>query len=234
MTYDTIGEFHDLFMVQRWQQLAPALGATFGHLTEAHRVLDLGAGTGLGTRTLANVTAARITAIEPSLVQRAQLTARVVDDSELQRRVTVLSRPLPDALDDLAGPIDGFVAAHVLGHLDPGERVRTFAALRQLLSVRGVGLITMPRTLDDSDGASVTHVEELVMGELTYVATYSSIAVDEYLNEYSVRRGGTVLRTAVSRGRWQTPQPDHLHNQFAAVGLSLEVRDDGTGIVRVR
>jgi len=236
MTHDTyadMGEFHDLFMIARWKQLSPALGEVFGHLTASDRLLDLGAGTGLGTRELAAVTAARITAIEPSLLQRAQLTARIIDDAELTQRVSVLSDPLPSALHQLPGPVDGFVAAHVLGHLDPGERRRSFASLRQVLTPGGFGLITMPQAAAASDDVASTHREELATGELTYVARYSVLDGDEYLNEYQVWRGDRILRSVASRGRWRYLSERELRAELGSVGFAVDVRADGLGVVRI-
>jgi methylase of polypeptide subunit release factors len=74
--YEGMGEFHDLFMDDAWARLRPVLTEAFAHLDESATVLDLGAGTGLGTRALAASTPARIVAVEPPLTMRAVLTAR--------------------------------------------------------------------------------------------------------------------------------------------------------------
>lgn len=232
--YDNdMGEFHDLFMVERWRQLHAPLSQVFGGLSAEHRLLDLGAGTGLGTRALARVTAARITAVEPSLVQRAQLTARVIDDPDLVSRVTVLATPVPRALHDIMGPIDGFVAAHMLGHLDSTERRQTFAGLRQLLAPGGVGVITVESDVETRDEIADTHTEELRIGELTYSAKYAMLSDDEFVNIYSVARGDRILRTVEQRGFWKPLPTATLSAELASVGLALDVRERGVGIVTV-
>lgn len=63
-SYDALGEFHDLFMDEAWIRLQPRLADAFGSLGPSDTVLDIGAGTGVGVRALAQVTRAQIVAIE--------------------------------------------------------------------------------------------------------------------------------------------------------------------------
>ncbi|MGN6218764.1 MAG: hypothetical protein ACTHNQ_04620 [Microbacterium sp.] len=81
-------------------------------------------------------------AIEPSLTMRAVLLARVADDPELIDQVSVLAGAAPDILDELTGPVAGFVCANRLGHLTATGRQETFARLATLLEpgLRDAGL----------------------------------------------------------------------------------------------
>ena len=77
MSYESMAEFHDLFMTGVWARLGPTVHATFAGLGPDAVVVDIGAGTGLGTVTVARATPARIWAVEPSATMRA-VTARDV------------------------------------------------------------------------------------------------------------------------------------------------------------
>src|SRR5690606_42082628 len=92
-----MGEFHDLFMLEVWERLAPSLASAFGALDADAVVIDVGAGAGVGTRTLARVTAAKVIAVEPSLTMRAVLLARVADDAVLAPQVSGVAWRVPGA-----------------------------------------------------------------------------------------------------------------------------------------
>ncbi|WP_141711696.1 class I SAM-dependent methyltransferase, partial [Jiangella alba] len=144
-SYERLAEFHDLFMAEPWERLRPSVRAAFAHLGRDAVVAEIGAGTGVGTRTIAGETRARIVALEPALVMRAVLTARVADDALLAERVTVVAGAAPDDLGLLPGRLDGFVCAHVLGHLGRADRRALFAWAGERLAGDGFGLVTTQR-----------------------------------------------------------------------------------------
>ncbi len=75
--YHDSGEFLDLLSLDAWQALRdPVRSALAGAAPQAGPIVDLGAGSGLGTLLIAEVLpAARILAVEPSAVQRAACSA---------------------------------------------------------------------------------------------------------------------------------------------------------------
>ena len=87
--YAGSGEFIDVLSGPRWEVLAePVRRAVRG--AGPAPVVDVGAGTGLGTRVLADACpGVPILAVEPSPVLRAVLLARVAADSHLRECVTV-------------------------------------------------------------------------------------------------------------------------------------------------
>ncbi|WP_435830227.1 class I SAM-dependent methyltransferase [Micromonospora echinospora] len=87
-------------------------------------LLDVGAGTGLGTEVLAAaVLDGDVVAVEPSPVLRAVLLSRVAAHPDLRRRVTVAAA---DALGvDLPARLGAVLAIKMIGHLDAQKR-RTF------------------------------------------------------------------------------------------------------------
>jgi SAM-dependent methyltransferase len=229
--YDELGEFHDLFMDDRWQQLGPALGEAFGSLTADDLVLDIGAGTGIGTRVLAASTGARILAVEPSLTMRAVLTARVANGADLVERVSILAEPVPDVLDQIHEPIAGFVCAHVLNHLTPEQRATLWAGLLPRLAADAVGVITVDR--DDAQvGASTEEfVEERRIGAFRYVARHLPTGdASQTVSEYEVWDGERRIRHA----RFEGTRNRVRVGEIVAAGLAVDPRGGGVALVTRR
>ncbi len=61
-----MAEFHDLFMTPSWDRLGPSLADAFRRLGPDDVVVDLGAGTGLGTLRLVEHSPAQVWPVEPS------------------------------------------------------------------------------------------------------------------------------------------------------------------------
>lgn len=225
-------ELHDLFMAEVWDSLVPRMGEVFGGLDAEATIVDIGAGSGVGTIGLARVTRARIVAVEPSLVMRAGLLARISDDAELARRVSVLAGAAPEILDEVEAPIEGFVCAHMLGHLSPGQRLATFRRLAELLSPAGVGFIPLP---SDATPAVGTTTEERRIGRHRYVARHTfEGAGSPVVAEYSVLDGERVLRSRSFTSSWTMPPRSGLSDELREAGLDPDVADGRVGLVRRR
>ena len=90
-------------------------------------ILEIGAGTGLITTSMADWTPAEIFALEPSSGMRGVLLSRLNSRPELLKRVTVLSC---DALSvELDEPIEAAVMINVMYALDPDYRKRLWPTL---------------------------------------------------------------------------------------------------------
>ncbi len=95
-------------------------------------VLEIGAGTGLITTSLAGWTPAEIFALEPSAGMRAVLLSQLSSRPELLKRVTVLPC---DALSvDLDEPAEAVVMINVMYALEPGYRKRLWPLLAAQLA----------------------------------------------------------------------------------------------------
>ncbi|MGH3567377.1 MAG: hypothetical protein ACRDRH_15360 [Pseudonocardia sp.] len=94
--YDRTAEYVTVLLPAKWEGLEPALaGAVAGLDIAIGPVIDVGAGSGLGTAALARVLpAAEILAVEPHPALRTALLARVSADDDLRSRVTVLDTDL--------------------------------------------------------------------------------------------------------------------------------------------
>lgn len=123
--YERSAEFIDVMLVPHWKAVAPPLTKALRAL-EPGTIVDLGAGTGLGTLVIADALPdAEIVAIEPSPTLRTALMARIYERPELRDRVTVLSGGLLKAA--LPDKLSGVMALSVLGHLAPEERQRLWS-----------------------------------------------------------------------------------------------------------
>ncbi|NUW33389.1 class I SAM-dependent methyltransferase [Nonomuraea sp. SMC257] len=103
-------------------------------------ILEIGAGTGLITTSLAAWTPAEVFALEPSAGMRAMLLSRLSDCPELLERVTVLPY---DALGlDLDEPVEAMVMINVMYALEPGYRGRLWPVLASHLEPGGLLVFT--------------------------------------------------------------------------------------------
>ena len=103
-------------------------------------VLEIGAGTGLITTSLADWTPAEIFALEPSVGMRAVLLSRLSSCPELLKRVTVLPC---DALSvDLDKPVEAMVMINVMYALEPDYRKRLWPVLAAQLAPAGLLVFT--------------------------------------------------------------------------------------------
>lgn len=230
--YLAMAEFHDLFMDGPWDRLTPVLRETFGNLPGRAVVADFGAGSGLGTRRLASQTPARIVALEPDLVMRSILLARVADDGALAERVSVVAGSLPSELHLLPPRIDGFIAMHMLGHLSPLERLDLFTWVESHLAPEGVGVVTVSRDEPEASDSPSEVVETRCLGMHDYRAIHRSHPEpDTYSSRYEVWEGDVLLRSAEFAGSWQPVSFAGLSDEL--VPLALRVTELHPGLVTI-
>lgn len=146
-------------------------------LSEVERsILEVGAGTGLITTSLADWTPAEIFALEPSAEMRGILLSRLGSRPELLDRVTVLPC---DALNvKLDKPVEAVVMINVMYALEPDYRRQLWPVLAASLEAAGLLVFTW------RDGAppAPRPLQELVsrkVGRHTYSAWSEIIDSDE-------------------------------------------------------
>jgi SAM-dependent methyltransferase len=98
--YDANAEFYDAVSEPHWEAYGPALTWVLAPFADAREaVVDVGAGTGLGTVLLTRAAPwCSVLTVEPSPVLRVALMARVVGDDDLSARTTSLPTDLDGAL----------------------------------------------------------------------------------------------------------------------------------------
>lgn len=131
--------FYDLFhenghVPEAREKLPPLLAGI------RRSILEIGAGTGLITTSLADWTPAEIFALEPSAGMRAMLLSRLNARPELLKRVTVLPC---DALSvELDEPVEAIVMINVMYALEPDYRKRLWPVLATRLEPGGLLVFT--------------------------------------------------------------------------------------------
>lgn len=144
--YAVNAEYHDGVSAPMWSALREPLARALAPLQDiTSPLVDLG--TSAGTLALAaTAPGAEILAVELSAQLRVGLMARVVDDLDRRRRVTVLPTHTDGArLAGLPTRVGGLSALYMLGHLDPAGRGRLWAELAQRLVPDGLAAVVLQR-----------------------------------------------------------------------------------------
>ena len=205
--YSPAAEFFDLVGHRHLISSAPALRAALAGLDTSHGpVVDIGAGTGLVTATIAEILpSARIHSAEPSPNMRAILTSRVFGDPDLRQRVTVLPEPAQDL--PLPDSVSAAVIFGVAGHIPRAERTVLWRRLADRLPPGGPIVVELmgvdtPRTIP-----YVRMCRETV-GEQVYEWWISGepagAEIMRWRTEWRVFRDGDLVRTVDDEYDWET------------------------------
>lgn len=184
-------------------------------------VLEIGAGTGLITTSLAGWTPAEIFALEPSAGMRAVLLSRLSSRPELLKRVTVLPC---DALSvDLDEPVEAMVMINVMYALEPDYRRQLWPVLAAQLAPGGLLVFTWraggppaPHRLQEMDSRQV--------GRHTYSVLSEILESDEeafrarYL--YRVTEGEKIISEEEITGYGYRPGWDVIKRELAGAGFT--------------
>jgi len=184
-------------------------------------ILEIGAGTGLITTSLADWTPAEIFALEPSAGMRAVLLSRLSSRPELLKRVTVLPC---DALSvDLDEPVEAMVMINVMYALEPDYRKRLWPVLAAQLAPAGLLVFTWR-----AGGPPPPHpLQEMVsrqVGRHTYAVLSEILESDgeacraRYL--YRVTEGQKVISEEEITGFAYRPVWDVIHRELISAGFT--------------
>lgn len=217
--YDALGEFHDLFMTEAWSRLGPVVGRAVAALGPTATVVDLGAGSGLGTLAVARSCEARIWALEPSTVMRSILLHRVADDADLTGRVSVLAGGVPDDLGLLPDRVDAALMTHVAGHLEPAALDACLQWLGAALEPDGTALVSCQEVSDDQRAEHAEVREERRVGDLTF-RVHHLPDPGGYRSRYQVLHDERLLRSVEIAGSWRPIGVDELSRAAARHGLT--------------
>ncbi|GAA3246489.1 class I SAM-dependent methyltransferase [Nonomuraea helvata] len=190
-------------------------------LAGVHRsVLEIGAGSGLITVSLAEWTSAELFALEPSAGMRGMLLSRLSEQPELLERVTVLPY---DALSlDLDEPVEAMVMINVMYALEPDYRKRVWPVLAKHLEPGGLlvftwrdGGLPAPRPLKELDSRRV--------GRHTYTVSSEIFESDEesfrgrYV--YRITQGDKVISEEELVGHGYRPTWETIQGELVGAGF---------------
>jgi len=191
-------------------------------------ILEVGAGTGLITTSLADWTPAEIFALEPSAGMRGVLLSRLSSRPELLNRVTVLSC---DALSvRLDEPVEAVVMINVMYALEPDYRKRLWPVLAASLETTGLLVLTWrdggppaPRPLQELESRQV--------GRHTYTVLSEILDSDEeacrarYL--YRITEGDKVISEEEIIGYSYRPAWNVLQRELVTAGFTPAEEAEG-------
>jgi SAM-dependent methyltransferase len=215
--------FHENGHVPKIRENLPPL------LSGARRsILEVGAGTGLITTSLADWTPAEIFALEPSAGMRGVLLSRLCSRPELLSRVTVLPC---DALSvRLDEPVEAIVMINVMYALEPDYRRRLWPVLAAALEPAGLlvftwrdGGLPAPHPLEELESRQV--------GRHTYAIFSEILDSDEescrarYVHR--ITEGDRVISEEDIIGYAYRPTWNVLKQELASAGFSPAERAEG-------
>ncbi|TXK35628.1 trans-aconitate 2-methyltransferase [Nonomuraea sp. C10] len=191
-------------------------------------ILEIGAGTGLITTSLADSTPAEIFALEPSAGMRGMLLSRLNARPELLERVTVLSC---DALSlNLDEPVEAMVMIRVMYALEPDYRRRLWPVLAAHLEPGGLLIFTW-RDGGPPAPSPLRELESRQVGRHTYTVLSEIIESSgegckaRYL--YRVTEGDKVLSEEEIVGNAYRPGREVIQEELVTAGFAQADAPEG-------
>jgi SAM-dependent methyltransferase len=226
--------FYDLSHERR---VVPGIRASLRSLLAGTQrsILEIGAGTGLITLSLAELTPGEVFALEPSADMRAVLLSRLSSRPELLSRVTVLP---DDALSvRLDEPAEAVVMINVLQALEPDYRGRLWPVLAAALEPAGLLVFNWH---DRGLPAPGQRLESHQVGRHAYTVLSEILESDESAGcrmryVYRITEGDTVISEEELTGRSYWPAGDVLRRELTDAGF-IEAdahRADGLAVWRL-
>ncbi|AVT37002.1 trans-aconitate 2-methyltransferase [Plantactinospora sp. BB1] len=225
--YAESGEFIDVFSRDAWQAFrTPVVTALHRAVPDQGPILDIGAGTGLGTLLVAEtLPGAEIVAVEPSPILRAVLLSRLLDNESRRPRVTVVAAGIQDWTPPAR--LGGVLAMNMLGHLAPEQRRTLWTALHERLTPSAPLIVNLQppaevTTIPPTTFASITIGGRTYQGggearpagnnTVTWTMSYRTLGQD-----------GNVEREIVVAYPWHVVSPTELLDELADAGFTATV-----------
>ncbi|RLK23868.1 methyltransferase family protein [Micromonospora sp. M71_S20] len=224
--YAISGEYLHLLSEPAWDGLrAPVTEALHGAVGDG-TLLDVGAGTGLGTEVLAAATPeADVVAVEPSPVLRAVLLSRMTARPDLRQRVTVVAADALGAV--LPARLGAVLAMNMIGHLDPDGR-RTFLRRVAERLAPGAPLVLNLQPPAEPKPVPFSVFGAVPVGRHTYEGGGSAEPSGPDTVTWRMRyrvldADGTPLREDHAAYRWHVTPARGLIAELTEAGLTAEV-----------
>jgi SAM-dependent methyltransferase len=221
-------DFNSFYDLCHERRVVPGIRASLSPLLAGigRSILEVGAGTGLITASLADLTPAEIFALEPSAGMRAVLLSRLSSRPELLSRVTVLPC---DALSvRLDEPVEAVVMINVLSELEPDYRKRLWPVLAASLETAGLLVLTWR---DSDPPMRQQRHESHQVGRHTYTVVSEFLDSDgeayraRYL--YRITEGSTVISEEELTGCFYRPAWNVLRHELTGAGFTQAEGADG-------
>lgn len=235
--YALSAEFYEVMAIPHWdmkrQVLVSALTAR-GPVKD--HVLDIGAGTGLSTMTLADtIPDVPIHAVEPSAAMRAALVSRILSRPDLIDRVTVHPVNLEEL--DLPDRIGAVVLFGVIGYMDKQARQRFWTELRPRLAPRAPVIIEV-MALDQPMSVPEMTIAQQRIGmrhnEVRISGQPAGSDAEHWTMRYVVSEGDKVIREFTAEHTWHTVGLAELAHEAEAHDMTFEQLHPIIGVLHPR
>lgn len=231
--YSESAEYLHLLSLPMWEVLGPRLARVLADVPTEGTLVELGAGSGLGTTTILDaVPGLPLLVAEPSAQLRAVLLARLHDHPEGDR-VTV--HPVQAQELPLPAEIAAVVGVHMIGHLPPPDRHALFTALADRM-LPGAPLVVNAQPPATAEPVPAWPPFGVTRGGLTYEGTGSAAPIGpdsvRWSMRYTTRTGSEVLHRAAAEYDWWVHTPARLAGELAAARLPGADIDDDLVVAR--
>jgi SAM-dependent methyltransferase len=212
--------FYDLCHERR---VVPGIRASLAPLLAGVRrsILEVGAGTGLITVSLADLTPAEIFALEPSAEMRSVLLSRLSSRPELLNRVTVL--PCDAMSVRLDEPVEAVVMVHVIYAMEPDYRRQLWPRLAAVLEAAGLLVFTW-RDGGPPVPRPAPRLESHQVGRHTYTVRTEILGFDgeayQVRYRYRITEGSEVISEEELTGYSYRPTWDVLQRELTGAGFT--------------
>lgn len=235
--YARSAEFYEVMALPHWAMKRDVLVSALqsgGQVTEP--VLDIGAGTGLSTITIADtIPHAAIHAVEPSAAMRAALVSRVLGRSDLIDRVTVHS----DFVEDFQLPerVGAAVLFGVVGFLDKQSRHRFWDQLRSRLTPQAPVVVEV-MALDQPMAIPEMTIAQQRIGsrdnEVRISGQPAGADAELWTMHYVVREDQQVIREFTTNYTWRTVGLAELAHEAAEHDMTFQELHPLIGLMQPR
>ncbi|HTY26855.1 MAG TPA: class I SAM-dependent methyltransferase [Mycobacterium sp.] len=235
--YAQSAEFYEVMAIPHWNMkrevLVSALTAR-GAVTEP--VLDIGAGTGLSTTTIADtIPDVPIHAVEPSAGMRAALVSRILGRGDLIDRVTV--HPVSIEEVDLPDRIGAAVLMGVIGFLDREARQRFWTELRPRLTPQAPAIVEVMAIDQPMSLPEMTIAQQRIGGRENEVRISGEPAgedAEHWTMRYLVRENDKVIRDFTAEYTWHTVGLAELAQEADAHDMTFQQLHPIIGVLHPR
>lgn len=222
-SYEVTAEFYDLLHAAKYLHRTRALlDRWLGNPNVG--VLDVGAGTGLGTDLLARRCSVMVHAVEPARSMRAVLLSRLAAEADLLPRVRVHAKPVQQlGLRDVA---DFALCLNTMATLDVGERSTVLNALAVALVPGGRLVVECPPARADETTAPLASCRiggEVFSGEVACLRISDEVV--QWRFTYRVLDGERVVRQERESFDGFLVSPDDFGRELDVAGLEVIDRD---------
>jgi ubiquinone/menaquinone biosynthesis C-methylase UbiE len=230
--YDVTAEFYDVMHADRYLRVTRALLDRWLGTPRA-AVIDVGAGTGLGTALLAQRCNTPVHAVEPSRSMRAVLLSRLAGQEELLSRVQVHPCRVQDLnLHDVA---DFVLCLNTMGTLGAPDRADSLTSLARAM-VRG-GRLVIQRPPTEAVEFHTT-LPSWSLGPETYGGDVDSTALGDDVIEwrftYRVTNGDAVVRQEHESFRGYVVSPEDFEEELRRAGFAVVGADQHDVVIATR